>query len=312
MPEAFGSWTDEADACRRHAAVFDFSCLVSCRVAGPDAAQLLEAFCGRRLSDMDCGAIRYALTVDEDGRLCSDLTVWRCSAEDFLVVSGRPEDLTSLQANLWRRPGRSAVQVHITDATSETCVLAIQGPSTPAVLARLTGEALPGRFRFARIDVDGADCLVARMGYTGYDGVEILCAPELAERLWNDAVRELQAAGLRAANLLRLEANLVLFTHDFAPGVTAAEAGLGRFRPGSVASGIPLKRVRAKGLSALQLDNLAFAPARTRPRPGEFAVTSWSSLDGSRRSLLMGYVVSDASCENLRDPEGIFSDIDLV
>jgi aminomethyltransferase len=80
----------------------------------------------------------------------------------------------------------------------------------------------------ARVDWDGASCVVAGTGYTGEDGVEIAVPAEHAERLWSAIIAaDVTPAGLGARDTLRLEAGLPLHGHELGPGITPLQAGLG-------------------------------------------------------------------------------------
>ena len=76
-------------------------------------------------------------------------------------------------------------------------------------------------FCFRDLEVCGVTCRIGGLGYTGLDGVEILCAANDATRFWRLLSSHARRAGSFAANYLRLKAGLALFTHDFKPPVSA-------------------------------------------------------------------------------------------
>jgi aminomethyltransferase len=105
----------------------------------------------------------------------------------------------------------------------------VQGPQARAHVAELAGAAaLPARFRTAELDLLGAPVLVCGTGYTGEDGVELLCPPDAAETLW-DALLERGVApvGLAARDTLRLEVCFHLYGNDLMEERGPIEAGLG-------------------------------------------------------------------------------------
>ena len=308
LPGDFGDWRDEALACRTAAALFDFSCLISIGVGGVGAAALLESYCGRRLGDMTVGAIRYALTADTSHRLVSDLTVWRTAADRFLVMTGRAEDLPDLEALASQRD-RAAAAVVVEDRTDRCFVLALQGPTAATRLAEIYGLTLPPRFRFVRARLGRDVCLIGRIGYTGEDGVEVVCPGPVAARLWAVFAGFARPAGFRAADRLRLQAGLPLFAQEFAPGVRAAEAGFATIRDLLPEPPPDLVRIRAFARQSAGPARWTCLPARERPSSGEMAVTSAvPTEEGS--ALLMGYARrQDLPGDTLRDPAANFRKI---
>lgn len=308
LPTDFGDWGGEVRACRTAAALFDFSCLVTIEARGSGAAALLESYCGRSLGDMAVGAIRYALTADDTHRLVSDLTVWRTASNRFLVMTGRAEDFATLGA-LASDHAPTAAAVTVEDMTERSFVLALQGPAAAARLVETFGLTLPPRFRFVRARLGFDTCLVGRIGYTGEDGVEVLCPGPAAVRLWAALARFARPAGFRAADRLRLEAGLPLFAQEFAPGVRAAEAGFATIRNLAVEPPPDLVRIRAFARPSGKSLRRESVPARERPSRGEMAVTSVVPWEEGT-TLLMGYARrQDRSDSTLRDPAANFHEI---
>lgn len=124
----------------------------------------------------------------------------------------------------------------VRDRSSDTALLAIQGPKSQEVLQRLTGLEL-GKLRYywcACGEVAGVDSLVSRTGYTGEDGFEIYFDPGRgqATRLWGailDAGRDfgIIPCGLGARDTLRVEAGYPLYGHELTEEINPFEAGLG-------------------------------------------------------------------------------------
>jgi aminomethyltransferase len=312
MPKDFGDPVLEARACRRAAALFDFSCLLRVRLTGSEALAVAEAFCGRTLSDMAPGAIRYALSADATGWLLSDLTVWRTDRVTVEIMSGRAEDVDALAA---AAAGRCAME----DLSEDTAVLAVQGPKWLSVLRGLTDRdalARLARFRFLNLPIGGSVCRVGRLGFTGEDGVEILAAFDHAKRLWPRLAARARAGGIVAADRLRIEAGYALFTNEFAPMVTAVEAGLGRFRAGSPASP-RVRRVCFRARPTTALTGLPWQRAATGtfpPERGRVFVTSACPEVSADAVLGMGYVrVEDAERrQDVTDPDDGFRAIALL
>ena len=205
-------------ACRRECAVFDVSHLGTVRVAGPGAFDALQDALTNDLRRIGPGQAQYTHLLDAgDGSVLDDIIVWWVEPDRFDVMPNASNT------------GRVTDAVPGVDVTAERAVIAVQGPSARAVMARVAPDAAAvGRFHVATFEWSGQQCLVAGTGYTGEDGVECAVPAALAPDFW-DAVVAAGAvpAGLGARDTLRLEAGLPLHGHELGPGITPLQAGLG-------------------------------------------------------------------------------------
>ncbi len=122
------------------------------------------------------------------------------------------------------------IDATVTNRTEEYAMIAVQGPDAPDLLAAETDVSLAALSRFEVADgaVAGVDSLIARTGYTGERGFEILCPPDEAEAVWG--ALECQPCGLGARDTLRLEMGFLLSGQEFHPvdePRTPYEAGIG-------------------------------------------------------------------------------------
>ena len=296
----YGDIDAEVAACRADAAVFDFSFMASGSVSGPAAMAAVQALTPRPLTSLQPGRIFYAVRVDEAGFARADLTIWQTGPESFDVFSGRGEDIAALQG------GR--------DLSAATCVLSLQGPRSLAALSRL-GDVRPlaalRYFEHATTRLAGIDCRVGRLGYTGERGFEIVTPASGKARLWDALAGEARPAGFAAADVLRIEAGFVLFTNEFAPSVTPAEAGLSRFCP---SFGRP--RVELVGFTAQSRERpVLFSPGpglAFPPPEGEIAITSAAWSAAARAVIGLGYVRTGTATEAFVDPADRFTAIRRV
>lgn len=113
-------------------------------------------------------------------------------------------------------------------------MFAIQGPDAPGIVAdAVTDDADVldcSRFEVTAAEVAGADCLVARTGYTGEDGFEVLAPWDDAVTVWDDLAADCRPCGLGARDTLRVEMGFLLSGQDFHPEEephTPYEAGVG-------------------------------------------------------------------------------------
>ncbi|WP_031505745.1 glycine cleavage system aminomethyltransferase GcvT [Streptomyces megasporus] len=232
MPLRYGSERDEHNAVRTRAGLFDLSHMGEVTVTGPQAGELLDRALIGHLSAVPVGRARYTMLCDESGGILDDLIVYRLGVEEYLVVANAANAQVVLDSLVERRDGFDAT---VRDDREAYALLAVQGPESSAVLAKLTDADLDGLKYYAGLPgtVAGVDALIARTGYTGEDGFELFVAPGDARTLW-EALTEAGAdaglvpCGLACRDTLRLEAGMPLYGHELSRDLTPFEAGLGR------------------------------------------------------------------------------------
>ena len=195
-------------ATRSSAGLFDFSFMGLYEF--PEGKQLNELQT-RQLQNLAPGQIAYTLLLNEAGAVLIDATVWRLDDGRFWLFTGKRG----------KYPAR--------DRSGEYAILALQGPASGALLARLIGrDAVLGLkyFHFTR----SKDLIVARLGYSGELGYELLVpaarAPELTGKLIEQGVL---ACTFDAADTLRIESGYVLFDRELDGHANPRELGLERF-----------------------------------------------------------------------------------
>src|SRR2546430_16581319 len=110
-------------------------------------------------------------------------------------------------------------------------MLAVQGPLARSIVQAVSDAPLPARMSASRRRVAGAEALVCGTGYTGEEGVELLCDPADAHPLWDELLRRgATPAGPGARDTLRMEARLHLYGNDLSTERGPIEGGLGRVR----------------------------------------------------------------------------------
>ncbi|MBX0305120.1 glycine cleavage system aminomethyltransferase GcvT [Haloarcula salinisoli] len=219
MPVEFESIRAEHTAVRETAGKFDVSHMGQVTVSGPDALELTQRLTTNDVAALGPGDAQYAGITDEDGILLDDTVVYRLPAEsddDYLFIpnAGHDGEMAERWVSHREEWGLTAT---VTNRTEEYAMVALQGPHAQALLAAETVLELDslGRFEVANGVVAGVECLVARTGYTGEDGFEILCPAGDAETVWNAA--DCQPCGLGARDTLRLEMGYLLSGEEFHP-----------------------------------------------------------------------------------------------
>jgi aminomethyltransferase len=226
MPLHYGSQIDEHHAVRRSAGVFDVSHMCIVDLAGGGCGAFL-----RRLLANDVDKLRvpgkalYSCMLNEAGGVLDDLIVYYFARDHYRIVSNagtRAKDLA------WMRSQAHAFGVSVTER-ADLAMLAVQGPTARArcveLLAAPERDAADGLAPFAAEAV--GDWLLARTGYTGEDGFEIMLPAASAQPTWRALIAAgVRPAGLGARDTLRLEAGLNLYGNDMDESTHPLESGL--------------------------------------------------------------------------------------
>jgi aminomethyltransferase len=252
MPVQYAGIIEEHTAVRERAGLFDVSHMGEVEISGTGALAACQAVTANDVTRLSNGQAQYSLLLQPDGGIVDDVIVHRLSDERVMIcvnASNRDKDVAYLREHV-----RGA---EVIDRSDDTALLALQGPSATAILARLTDiglVALP-RFSFSEGEVAGRRALVAHTGYTGENGWEIYCANADAVTIWEallsaGSAEALVPVGLGARDTLRLEAALPLYGHELGPDTTPFEARLGwvvRMDKGEFVGRAALEAAKAAG-----------------------------------------------------------------
>ena len=227
MPVHYGSQIEEHHAVRRSAGLFDVSHMQVADIEGTGA----RAFLGRALANdvaklTTPGRALYSCMLTEEGGVVDDLLAYYFREDFFRLVvnaSTAEKDLAWLDA----LRQRWSAQVTITPRR-DLAILAIQGPRAREIFWQVfptTRPATAGLAPFSATMTEGLT--VARTGYTGEDGFEIVLPAADAPRAWEALVAAgARPAGLGARDTLRLEAGMNLYGQDMDERVSPLDAGL--------------------------------------------------------------------------------------
>jgi aminomethyltransferase len=223
---------EEHHLTRRSAGLFDIDHMGQITVTGPDAEAYLNKLVTWDISLMAENEAHYALMCYEYGGVVDDVFVYRLPGRWFVVVnaSNLAKDYQWMQDHLGN------YNVTIKDISTETYMIALQGPKAIDILQKLTPANIASTPRFTAIEaeVDGVPAIVGRTGYTGEDGVEIFFPAEHALKVWEAILDtgdasglEVKPIGLAARDSLRFEPGFPLYGHEISPEITPLEAQLG-------------------------------------------------------------------------------------
>lgn len=227
MPVHYGSQLQEHKTVREDAGMFDVSHMTVVDVTGKDAKLFLQKLIANDVAKLTTsGKALYGCMLNEEGGVIDDLIVYYFADDNYRVIvnaSTRDKDLA------WINKQAKAFNVIITERTN-TAMIAIQGPQARekvhSVLPVQLREKAENLKPFQGVLMN--DWLIARTGYTGEDGYEIILPAKEVEGFWNQLLKaNIAPCGLGARDTLRLEAGLNLYGSDMDETTSPLESNLG-------------------------------------------------------------------------------------
>lgn len=202
-------------AFRESAGLLDVTPLYKYEVSGPDAQALLTRMMVRDVAKLKVGRVAYSCWCDDDGKVIDDGTVSRLGESHFRVTAADPT-LHWLQAL-----GRG-LDVRIEDSSARLAALALQGPTSRAILRDASAADLDALkfFGVTASRIAGIPVWISRTGYTGDLGYEVWVEREQALAVWDALMAAgrahgIEPAGLDALDVARIEAGFVLLGVDY-------------------------------------------------------------------------------------------------
>ena len=226
MPLNYGSQIEEHHVVRRDAGMFDVSHMTVVDLHGANTRAFLRHLLANSVDKLKVsGKALYSCMLNESAGVIDDLIVYFLREDFFRVVvnaATRDKDLA------WIEKQAQPFDVKVTERV-DLSMIAVQGPNARAkvqsLLSAPTREAAAKLGKFVACEGDGL--FIARTGYTGEDGYEIIVPETAAVDLWNRLqTAGVAPAGLGARDTLRLEAGMNLYGQDMDETVTPWEAGL--------------------------------------------------------------------------------------
>jgi aminomethyltransferase len=227
MPVQYaGGITAEHRAVREGCGIFDVSHMGEFWVTGHRAVDFVNHVTTNDVAALAVGQVHYSTILNDRGTIEDDCLIYRFADRIMMVVnaSNAAKDFAHINQHAAR------FGVHLTDASDDMSLLAVQGPKAAEILQTLTTVELSAirYYHFAEGAVAGHDAIVSRTGYTGEDGFELYIPNESAVALWSAIVNtgRVVPCGLGARDTLRLEMGMALYGNDIDDTTTPLEAGL--------------------------------------------------------------------------------------
>ncbi|HWQ93166.1 MAG TPA: glycine cleavage system aminomethyltransferase GcvT, partial [Clostridia bacterium] len=246
MPVYYTSIASEHLAVRNAAGLFDIAHMGEIAVSGPEALAYLNYVLANDAARLTEGQGQYTFLCNAAGGVIDDLYLYCLGTEHYLLIvnaSRIDADYSWLQSRLaeWKSPGR----VTLENQSDRLGAVALQGPKAAVVAEQCFPGASQGGVRVSSVsglkknelgifELDGRRVYVARTGYTGEDGFEMVAEGETLQGMWDRLLKAgvtqgLKPAGLGARDTLRTEVCYPLYGHELDEQTTPIEAGLGFF-----------------------------------------------------------------------------------
>jgi len=224
-PDALYCADTEYFAIRNATGVFDLSPMTKYRIKGPDALAYVDRLVTRDMRKIAPGRVAYAAWCDDQGQVIDDGTIFHLRDGEYRLCSQE-------RHCAWLLDSAIGLDVSISDETAAIAALAVQGPTSFAILSRmgLDGLAALKPFGLTHFDFDGAELMVSRTGFTGDLGYELWIDPSKAEALWDrlfaaGEITGIRAIGSEALNHARIEAGYLQAYVDFLPAHATVRTG---------------------------------------------------------------------------------------
>ncbi|HAJ62978.1 MAG TPA: glycine cleavage system aminomethyltransferase GcvT [Cyanobacteria bacterium UBA8543] len=232
MPVQYIGIGQEHEAVRTSVGMFDISHMGKFAFKGRQLLEHLQPLVPSDLTRLPVGAAQYTVLLNPQGGIIDDIIVYYQGEDEvgqqrgMMIVNAatRTRDKAWLLGNLESAP------VDLQDLSKEKVLIAVQGSQAVAQLQPFVQEDLTPVKAFGHLEatVLGESAFIARTGYTGEDGFEVMVDPDVGVELWRSLfIAGVVPCGLGARDTLRLEAAMALYGQDINETTTPLEAGLG-------------------------------------------------------------------------------------
>ncbi|WP_339383544.1 glycine cleavage system aminomethyltransferase GcvT [Oculatella sp. LEGE 06141] len=232
MPVQYEGITKEHQAVRQQVGMFDISHMGKFKLKGATVLEQLQYLVPSDLEHLQPGEAQYTVLLNEQAGIIDDLIIYYQGADtagiqDVMIIANAA---TTAKDRDWLLSHLDQANLVFEDRSPTQVLLAIQGPEAAPTFQPFVEHDLAtvGRFGHFESNVLGKPAFVARTGYTGEDGFEVMLDPGAGIELWRSLLAAgVTPCGLGARDTLRLEAAMALYGQDIDETTTPLEAGLG-------------------------------------------------------------------------------------
>ncbi|MBL95369.1 MAG: Dimethylsulfonioproprionate demethylase DmdA [Alphaproteobacteria bacterium MarineAlpha3_Bin5] len=229
LPTIFESIEADYRHLKKHVQIWDVTCERQVEVSGPDSNQLIQMLTPRNLDGFKPGKCFYAPITDKNGGMLNDPIFLKIDKNKYWL------SISDSDVLLWVKGLAYGMGLNVLIDEPEVAPLAIQGPKSAKLAARIFGEQVHQIefFNYSMLAFHGCKLLVSRSGWSKQDGFEIfVTGTDIAEPLWDALFKSGEDLNVRAGcpNLIeRIEAGLLSYGNDMTRENNPYECGLGRF-----------------------------------------------------------------------------------
>lgn len=231
MAVQFSGISQEHQAVREQAGMFDISHMGKFVLTGETLLEQLQPLVPSNLLPLQPRAAQYTVLLNPQGGIVDDLIVYYHgqATSGTQRVSLIVNAATTAKDKTWLLEHLNLADLEFQDLSLEKALIAVQGPTAAALLQQVVTEDLSSIKRFGHLEgsVLGQPGFLARTGYTGEDGFEVMVDAAVGQELWRSLLAlGVTPCGLGARDTLRLEAAMALYGQDITDHTTPLEAGL--------------------------------------------------------------------------------------
>lgn len=232
MPIQYTGITQEHQAVRNSVGIFDISHMGKFLLQGNNLIEKLQFLVPSDLSRLQAGEAQYTVLLNDEGGILDDIIFYYQGVDDsgkqrgVIIVNAA----TRVRDKAWILTYLESTAIAFQDVSKEKILIALQGPKAVTYLQALVEVDLSKLKAFGHIETPllGPPAFIARTGYTGEDGFEIMLDIEVGVKLWQSLLDAgVTPCGLGCRDTLRLEAAMALYGQDMNNTTTPLEAGLG-------------------------------------------------------------------------------------
>ena len=231
MPVQFIGLKQEHQAVRSKVGMFDISHMGKFTLVGKDLVEQLQTLVPSDLSRLQPQQAQYTVLLNPQGGIIDDIIFYRQEdtnageQQGILIVNAATTD----KDRNWILEHIDSNSIELQDISRDRVLIAVQGVEAVTILQSLVKENITKipRFGHQQVTIAGSSVFIARTGYTGEDGFEVMVDPETGKELWRSLLAAgVTPCGLGARDTLRLEAAMCLYGQDIDETTTPLEAGL--------------------------------------------------------------------------------------
>jgi len=233
MPVQFTGISREHEAVRNAAGMFDISHMGKFTLQGKSVISQLQGLVPSDLSRLQPGQAQYTVLLNERAGIIDDIIIYNQGEDSttgiekaVIIVNAA----TTGKDKAWLLQNLDTEEVNFQDLSPQKVLIAVQGPKASSILQQFVSADLTPVKAFGHLDatIFGKSAFLARTGYTGEDGFEVMVDPDVGVELWQNLIQAgVIPCGLGARDTLRLEAAMALYGQDIDENTTPLEAGLG-------------------------------------------------------------------------------------